>query len=335
MNMQPGRPNNHQSVAGQAQTGRVCPYCRFPLKEGVEIVVCGVCGASHHADCWHDNGGCAVIACAGGPAATAGERIGEAGMAPTTAYPPAPAQTGAQSTSPPSPPMWQQQQPSSDRRGPSLAVAVIVLAVAVGGAAAAIVLSRQSNSPVRLAKAATPQTVTAPAPAQTTTPGTGPEAQSTNPNATTTPSSEEALPAVPSQQMQSEIQHMLLEWHEDVVHSNYHVAWELLSHRKQAQDDHEYGYAKWVENQSTLNPYLNPSGLQVSIEHTEPSSGVTQVDVTGMTWDKPGASCAEWSGITWAKYEEGAWKYDPGYSTTPQREREWKPRFSELLGGRC
>ena len=332
MNMQPGRPNNHQSVAGRAHTGRACPYCRFPLKEGVEIIVCGVCGASHHADCWHDNGGCAVIACTGGPTTTAGDRIGEAGVVPTTAYPVTP----AQAASPPSSPMWQQQpEPPNERRGPSLAVAVIVLAVAVGGAAAAIVLSHQGNSPVRLAKATAPQTVTAPAPIQATTPGTGPEAQSTDPNAATTPGSEGALPGVSSQQMRSEIQHMLLEWHEDVVHSNYHAAWAILSHRKQAQDDREYGYAKWVENQSSLNPYLNPSGLQVSIEHTEPGSGVAQIDVTGMTWDKPGASCTEWSGITWAKYEEGTWKYDPGYSTTPQREREWKPRFSELLGGRC
>jgi hypothetical protein len=70
-------------------------------------------------------------------------------------------------------------------------------------------------------------------------------------------------------------------------------------------------------------------------ERTEPGSGVAQVDVTGMTWDKPGASCTEWSGITWVKYEAGSWKYDPGYSTTPQREREWKSRFSQLLGGQC
>ena len=138
-----------------------------------------------------------------------------------------------------------------------------------------------------------------------------------------------------NQQMASEIQHMLLEWHEDVVHGNYHAAWELLSDRKQAQDGREYGYATWVKNQSTLKPYLNPSGLQVSVEHTEPSSGVAQVDVTGMGWDKPGSSCTEWSGITWVKYEDGAWRYDPGYSTTPQREREWKPRYLELLGGKC
>jgi hypothetical protein len=30
-------------------------------------MVCGVCRAPHHLDCWADNGGCAVVACAGGP----------------------------------------------------------------------------------------------------------------------------------------------------------------------------------------------------------------------------------------------------------------------------
>jgi hypothetical protein len=49
------------------ETGRSCPYCRFPLKEGVEAVRCGTCAAPHHADCWDENGGCAVVACAGGP----------------------------------------------------------------------------------------------------------------------------------------------------------------------------------------------------------------------------------------------------------------------------
>jgi hypothetical protein len=163
-----------------------------------------------------------------------------------------------------------------------------------------------------------------------TTGTTGEEA-----NTGTSSTSNGVLPAVPGEQMQSEIQQMLLSWHEDVVAGNYRGAWELLSHRKQQQDEREYGYTTWVKNQSTLRPYLNPSGLQVSVEHVESGSGVAQVNVTGMGWDKPGAPCTEWSGITWVKYEDGGWKYDPGYSTTPQREREFKSRYSELLGGKC
>jgi hypothetical protein len=300
--------------------------------------VCGVCGAPHHADCWHDNGGCAVIACAGGPTPAA-DQIGETGEAPTVAYPAAAGVPHMQASTPPAPPMWPPPQPppSDERRSPSLAIAVIVLAIAVGGAAVAVVLSRQDNNARLDANTITPQTATVPATTEAATASTSEETTSTpeSTNTTSTLPSNGQLPGGSNQQLASEIQPMLLEWHEDVVHSNYHAAWELLSHRKQIQDEREYGYATWVKNQSTLSPYLNPSGLQVSVEKTEPTEGVAQVDVTGMSWDKPGASCTEWSGITWVKYEDGAWKYDPGYSTIPQRNREWKPRFAELLGGRC
>jgi hypothetical protein len=336
---QPGGGGVAGSVATADMTGRPCPYCRFPLKEGLPIAVCSVCGAPHHADCWHDGRGCAVVACAGGPAAV--DQAPQAGAAPTAIHPAAP---HPQPTGPTVAPVWPPQAPPpNERRSPSLAIAVIVLAIAVGGAAVAIAIGRQSNNEARLATdTTTAQTVTAQAAtvqeSTATTPANAPiETTSTpeDPNTTTTTGGEGVLPAVSSQQMQSEIQQMLLAWHEDVVNGDYHAAWELLSHRKQAQDSREYGYATWVKNQSTLRPYLNPSGLQVSVESTEPSTGQAQVDVTGMGWDKPGAPCTEWSGITWVKYEDSAWKYDPGYSTTPQREREWKPRFSELLGGQC
>ncbi len=334
--MQPDDPNFHPSLAGPAETGRPCPYCRFPLKEGIQIVVCGVCGAPHHADCWNDNRGCAVIACAGGPTE---ERAGGADTpTPTIVHPAAAAAGPARASEPTAPLPWPTSTSTSsgERRGPSLAVAVIVLALAVAGAAVAIVVSGQSNGSVRLANNATSeQTVSAPA--VTTSTAASAETTSTEEetDTTSTVSAEGLLPAVSSEQMQSEIQHVLLEWHEDVVNGDDHAAWELLSQRKQAQDGREYGYATWAKNQATLRPYLSPSGLQVTVEHTEPSSGVAQVNVTGMGWNKPGASCTEWSGITWVKYENGAWRYDPGYSTTLQREHEWKPRYSELLGGRC
>jgi hypothetical protein len=53
-------------TADDKLAGASCPYCRFPFKQGVEVVVCGACGAPQHADCWNDNGGCAVVACEGG-----------------------------------------------------------------------------------------------------------------------------------------------------------------------------------------------------------------------------------------------------------------------------
>ncbi len=166
----------------------------------------------------------------------------------------------------------------------------------------------------------------------------GPASATPSPSSTTTPSTQAEggnLPHESSGQMQESIQHLLYTWHEDVVNGEYNAAWGLLSERKRQQDLEKEGYATWAKNQSTLKPYLNPSGIKVSIVSTEPSGGEATVDVTGMTWDKPGANCSEWSGITWVLYENGSWDYDPGYSTTSQREAEWKSRYSELLGGSC
>jgi serine/threonine protein kinase len=143
------------------------------------------------------------------------------------------------------------------------------------------------------------------------------------------------LPQESSGQIQESIQHLLYTWHEDVVIGDYSAAWGLLSERKRQEDLEKEGYATWEKNQSTLKPYLNPSGIKVSIMSTDASTGEAIVNVTGMTWDKPGASCSEWSGITWVLYENGGWRYDPGYTTTPQREAEWKSRYPELLGGSC
>jgi hypothetical protein len=332
--MQAGRAPFRRLAAGPAEIGRACPYCRFTLKQGVQIAVCGACGAAHHAECWQDNGGCAVIACAGGPlAATPTE---PPGMAPTAAY-----AAGRGDSVPPSPPTgvaaWPALQPPPTPSGlwnPWLAVAIVILAIAV--AAVAVLLAGQGHDDARLAaNSATTQTVTTPATTvvrTTTTPNSSTtEAAHTG----TTPTDQGPLPGVSIQAMRPEIQQVLLEWHEDVVHGSYRAAWELLSRRKQVQDSSEYGYATWVKNQATLRPYLDPAGLQVAIEATEEAGSVARVNVTGMGWRKSGAPCSEWSGITWVRYEEGRWRYDPGYSTTSQREHEWKPRFSELLGGRC
>jgi hypothetical protein len=269
----------------------------------------------------------------------------------TPAKPPAPAshQSPVQTTPlspkttvfspppPPPPPPSRQPAVAGGRWSSSMAIAVIVLAVVLAGVAVAIVVSRGGSSGAHaLTHAALTDTVASSGSSATTGAGSGEQTTGeTGEDTTTSTAGEGVLPAVSTQQMESEIQQMLRSWHEDVVQGDYRAAWNLLSGRKQAQEENEQGYATWAKNQSTLRPYLNPAGLQVSIQSTEPSSGVVQVDVTGMTWDKPGASCGGWSGITWVKYENGEWRYDPGYSTTPQREHEWKSRYSELLGGRC
>jgi hypothetical protein len=88
-------PGDAKRIVATAEcVGRACPYCRFPLKSGGAVVLCGYCQSAHHADCWADNGGCAVVACAGGP----GKALSEPptaliATAPTPAVPAGPATT--------------------------------------------------------------------------------------------------------------------------------------------------------------------------------------------------------------------------------------------------
>jgi hypothetical protein len=245
---------------------------------------------------------------------------------------PQPAETAVLSPAPPLPSL--QATPPTRSWQPFIAIAAAALVLALVGVAVAIIISHGGRHETRLVAQETVTEATSPTGTATTTEEETPESTSGETGATTS-TGEGALPAVSTQQMASEIQGMLRDWHEDVVQGNYHAAWELLSARKQTQAEGEGGYATWAKNQATLRPYLNPAGLQVSVEDPEAESGVARVDVTGMTWDKPGAHCSEWSGITWVKRESGEWRYDPGYSTTQQREQEWKSRYTELLGGSC
>ena len=213
----------------------------------------------------------------------------------------------------------------SPKRGWALPLAVIAVLVLGGGVGAAAVLLTSKSSSGRHHGGTT-----------ITSPGTGSIPTTTTPTGTTTPCEANGnLPCESSEQMQASIQHMLYTWHEDIVNGNYSAAWALLSERKRQQDEQKEGYATWEHNQASLKPYLNPSGIKVSIVNTNAGAGEATVDVKGMTWDQPGAHCSEWSGITWVLYENGSWRYDPGYSTTAAREAEYKSRYTELLGGSC
>jgi len=145
---------------------------------------------------------------------------------------------------------------------------------------------------------------------------------------------EDGFPAASRPEMEEEIDTLLLAYHEDVVERDFRSAWALLSARKRQQNLAEYGYGKWKQGQASLSDDLYPAGLRARIDALE-DDGVARVLVTGMDWTAPGASCVEWSGLTWVRYERGEWTYDPGYSTTGSRRRAWKPRSSELLGADC
>ena len=70
-----------QRVATEPDSGRSCPYCRFTFKAGIPLIDCPACHAPHHADCWTDNKGCAVLGCPAAPRDTAG---GTAPLPPVT-----------------------------------------------------------------------------------------------------------------------------------------------------------------------------------------------------------------------------------------------------------
>ena len=41
-------------------TSCICPVCKQPLSEKDDVVVCPLCGAPHHRDCWKQTGHCAL-----------------------------------------------------------------------------------------------------------------------------------------------------------------------------------------------------------------------------------------------------------------------------------
>jgi hypothetical protein len=47
-------------TAGHAET---CAYCQTEIPAGMRHVACPLCGIPYHADCWRENGGCAVYGC--------------------------------------------------------------------------------------------------------------------------------------------------------------------------------------------------------------------------------------------------------------------------------
>lgn len=224
----------------------------------------------------------------------------------------------------PPPPAGGPPPPGGDAGGSrrALTIAVIVLAVVTIGGAAAVVTSQESE-PTTVESSASDVSsapdLSAPADEPTAIPEGG----------------DGVLPDVSRSEMTPAIEDVIRSHHQSIVDGEFRDAWDLLSQRKQAKYEREDGYAGWVRNQETLQPYLDPTGTSVRILSTDPRTGVATIKVSGMGWSKSGARCSSWSGITWVKYEDETWTYDPGYSTTPVREQRWKPRFNELLGGAC
>jgi ribosomal protein L40E len=208
-----------------------------------------------------------------------------------------------------------------------LAIVLVLVAVGVGGVL--LVRSGDSHRPtVAAVNEQTTTTITEP-----TTSTAQPEA--TEGTSTTSSPSGASASADPYSEV-STIETVLREFHEDVLSNNFHGAWELTSLRYRRQKENEPGgYPAWEKNQQTLQRYLDPSGLKVSIYSWEEKPQIATVRVTGMRWSEPGSSCSHFQGITWMHHEGDTWYYEPGYSVSPQRRAQWEGRKPALLGWGC
>ncbi|MGE5532277.1 MAG: RING finger protein [Bacteroidota bacterium] len=73
-------------AAAGDEIGKTCPYCRFPLKPGEQVMTCPACKVPHHADCWRENQGCTTYGCQGvsaTPAASAPPVLRPTGVGPS------------------------------------------------------------------------------------------------------------------------------------------------------------------------------------------------------------------------------------------------------------
>src|SRR5512138_2081358 len=48
--------------------GSLCAICQSSLEPPSELTRCPECQSAYHADCWQENGGCAIYGCAQVPA---------------------------------------------------------------------------------------------------------------------------------------------------------------------------------------------------------------------------------------------------------------------------
>ncbi|MEV4422679.1 RING finger protein [Patulibacter sp. NPDC049589] len=324
--------------ADASDAGRSCPYCRFPLKGGSDAVECGDCHAVHHADCWAEGQGCAVVGCAGAAdaATVVAAAPGPGAYAPPTG-PPAPPPSGR-----PAGPV-----PTAPGRSPWLTVSIVLLALVIAGTGAAFLLLGGDDPAPAAATAAsataartdgattvpatttradagaTPTATTASAPATTT----GPTGTASTPAAD--PIDDGALPNVSRAEMSAEVTTLLRDFHEAIVDGDYRTAWGLLSDRRRAYEEADAGYDGWTRNQQTVaNGIGNPRSIRARVVSVDRADSSVQVDVSGPSYS--GGGCSSFRGRTWARYEHGAWHYDPGYAIAGRRT-VWEPRKSELL----
>ncbi|HEV7493338.1 RING finger protein [Baekduia sp.] len=301
--------------ATAADAGRACPFCRFALKAGAQAAQCPACSAVHHAECWADNGGCAIMGCTAAP----GQRA--AAPAPPPLPPPprvAPAPTAGAGVAPPPPTR------SGSPGGRGLLVAVIVATLVVAGSAVALVLSRSRGSHAVANVVTTVITATAAA---------APPVTGTTTVATPPRPADAGADETKSETEQTAIERVLTAYYQHVVASDFDAAWALLSPTYTTWKAGNGGHAKWLEQERVNRDRLDPSGLHVEVDRID--GDVATISVTGMHFRSPTSSRCAYEGVTWARRDGSRWRYDQGYLQNATRAARWRPRRTETLGYTC
>lgn len=335
-----------EGTAGRDETGMSCPYCRFPLKERDEITSCGVCSAPHHSDCWADNAGCAVVACPGGPAGRDPAPVESAPSPgrpnPGPHVPPSvPPSTKAKVRIDPMPaprqpaPRDPESEPGAVISGEAgtiripdkslIGTAIVVLLIAIGGAfLLAQVFSTQD--------AADPARPVAPAPE--------PRDDSDGGGPLQTPNRDTLASLTPSQIKQG-AQEIIRRWHVLASQGDTAGIWANLSPRKRRQKatDPEASVSEFLSQQADFGQQLStPGSARVRVVDVDRQTGGVEIYVSNLGYTGAcvlGTQGDKWVGITWVKYQNGRWYYEPGYSTTQERRDTWESDATGTLGGSC
>jgi hypothetical protein len=105
--------------------------------------------------------------------------------------------------------------------------------------------------------------------------------------------------------------------HQLIADGDFAGAYALYSRRKQNQpliENPSCGdYKCWESAMYPLRSGLsNPVRASVRVLRVFKSSGVAEFRVV---LPRPDCPTGAWEGVTWAKYENGRWTYDPGWKT--------------------
>ncbi len=346
-------------TAGPADTGRSCPYCGQVPTAGTPITSCGVCGFTHHADCWSENRGCAVVACQGGPDGSSGApRVPVAPAPPLPppvsrplgqSPPPQPAPPtgpgGPPPSFPPPPPPPPPPIASGSGSGRSwllLALGIVLAVLLIAGGTFALVNRSGSDG-----DGGTPFANTEGNAEGYEDPGDSGYGSDV--------AGEPELDDVPPPpwdrsraERKSEIKELIVDWHDAAGAGDIDYMWQNLSREKRRQiRDDEYGaimatgnpgpFDKWKEGQEGFIGELDTSGTRIQILDEDRRENEVTIRVTGMYHSgSEGESCGgRWEGVTWARFERGSWFYEPGYATYDDRYERWADRAGRTLGQRC